>query len=123
MNYESQLQNLIGSLENDSGPIDDWRISKGRKYDYIEKKLFGNWQRVAAVVKSEDSKVCNGFIRTRKGDIVELQGNTPKRGSKFVKGTVFTEDPSEFFNNSKLRSFAPSWFNSEYKERTPNSRR
>ena len=118
MNYESQLQNLIGSLENDSGPIDDWRINKGRKYDYIEKKLFGNWQRVAAVVKSEDSKVCNGYIRTRKGDIIELQG-----GSKFVKGTVFAEDPSEFFHNSKLRSFAPKRFNSEYKERTPNSRR
>lgn len=125
MNYENQLQNLVDAL-NEASDAYDFRVNKARKYDYIEKQVLGNWQKVAAVVKTLDCKVCNGYIRTRVGDVVGLQsGGTPKRGS--VKGTIFTEDDKltdAFSLGSLVKDFAiPSWFRSEYEERTPNSRR
>lgn len=124
MNYESQLQNLVDALNEESDTY-EFRVNEARKYDYIEKQVLGNWQRVAAVVKTLDCKVCNGYINTRVGDIVDLQGNTPKRGS--AKGTIFTEDDNltDAFSLGKLvKDFAvPSWFRSEYEDRTPNSER
>jgi len=124
MNYDKQLQALVDVLNEESKTV-PYRLNRARKYDYIEKKIFGKWQKTAAVVKDLDSKVSRGYIRTRIGDIVELQGNTPKRGSKFVKGTIFTtgERLGDAFHNGSLVSFAPDWFRSEYKSRTPNSKR
>ncbi len=124
MNYEDQLQTLVDNLNEESDAY-DFRINRGRKYDYIEKETTYGWQKTAAVVKDLDSKVSRGYIRTRVGDIVELQGSSPKRSSKFVKGTIFTTEDqiTDAFHMGRLVNFAPEWFRNSYKSRTPNSKR
>lgn len=123
MKYEKQLQALVDAL-NEEDDNREYRIKEARKYDYIEKYTHYGWQRAAAVVKTLDSKVCNGYIKTRVGDIVKVDG-TPKRGSKFVKGTIFTDEDriTDAFHAGRLVNFTPKWFRNLYNSRTPNSKR